>query len=115
MLKNLWRDPAYNERVSKAISISQKAAWSDPEKKAIRLSKFHTDEYRDAISKATSGKNNPRYDPELYDFVSPEGEVITSTQMEICIKFKLDRSHITKLCKGKALSHKGWTLKKAPD
>lgn len=112
---NMWLDPEYNKRVSRAISISQTESWADSGKKATRLAKFHNYDYRKKMSKATEGKSNPRYDHKTYDFVNPNGSLVTCTKMELYTDFGLDKSHITKLCTGKAKSHRGWTLKKAPE
>ena len=99
----------------KSISDAQKEAWSRPEAKKNRLAKRNTDSYRAKVSIATSGVNNPMYDDTIYEFISPSGGIVLSTKIQLYTKFNLDKSHITKLCLGMSMSHKGWRLKKAPE
>lgn len=114
-LKSQWKDSDWAEKTSASISKSATEAWANPEKKKVRLDKRNTPEYRAAMSSATSGVNNPRYDDTLYNFVSPTGEVFVKTKLSMHQMTGLDRSHITKLCKENIKSFKGWTIKKAPE
>lgn len=49
-------------------------------------------------------------DPTIYLFKNTEEEVFKGTRMELCKKYNLDRSSVTKLVKNKVKSVKGWQL-----
>lgn len=114
-VKAQWENPDWAAKTSESIRQAATKAWADPLKKKERLAKRNTPEYRATMSSVTTGENNPRYDPTLYDFISPTGEVFTETKLSINAKIGLSRTHLTKLCSGKANSVKGWTIKKAPE
>lgn len=113
--KSLWSDSDYRSMMSRSISESATKHWSDPERKAERLAKRDSKQYRDALSVASAGIRNPRYDKEIYDFVSPEGHHVKSTKLDLYTRYNLDKSHVTSLVKGRLKQHKGWTMKKAPE
>ena len=114
-MRNLWEDAEYRIKMSVAISESAVQSWSDADKKKARLEKRNTPKYRAAVSKATRGESNPRYDCKEYEFMSPGGIVVVSTKMNLYVTYGLDKSHITKLVLGKLRQVKGWRMNKAPD
>lgn len=114
-MSELWGNEKYREEQSKRISHAAKKSWSYPDKKKQRLS-FMDMEYREDASMRTSGSLNPRHDPSLFEFHHDNLGAVSMTKYDFYTKFNLDKSHVTKLCNGKSMSHKGWRIKeKAPN
>ena len=111
----LWGNEHYKVEQSKRISHAAKKSWSDPDNKKERLS-FMDKEYRQDTSMRTSGSLNPRHDANIFEFHHDHLGAVSMTKYDFYTKFNLDKSHVTKLCNGKLMSHKGWRLKeKAPE
>lgn len=113
-LLEMWRNESNRAAWSESISKSAKKSWSNPKKKKDRLS-YIDDDYRKSVSIRNTGKSNPNYDDTMFSFNHIESGEVTMTKYEFYMKYGLDKSHITKLCKGKIKTHKGWSIKKAPE
>lgn len=92
VVKNLWADKEFREKQFSAV----KKLWEDPAYRKI-MHRF--------------GKNHPRCDNTIREWIYDDGTVEKSTTYEMYTKYNLTRNLLTRIIKGKAKSHRGWRLK----
>lgn len=57
-----------------------------------------------------TGPTNYRYNHTIYTFVHKDGRVETTTQNEMCLRYKLCQPNVTAMLKGRQKSVSGWSL-----
>jgi hypothetical protein len=105
-------DPFYKEKNKKMTTDS----WKDPSIREKRISRLRitcsTIEFKQKMSKVTSGKNNPCFDHTVYKWVHTSGLQETLTRYDLIKKYNLSKVIICRIIKGKTISNKGWKLLK---
>lgn len=107
-------DPLVRNRMSAA----GKANWTDERKAAASIdakAQISRPNHMAAIIEANSGIKNSNYNHTIYNFTHSEHGDISCTQWELRKKYGLSPHHLSAVCHGRRVHHKGWGIKKAPN
>lgn len=124
-IKEIYKSPEVKARKSRATKEMCKSPEVRARKSKASKEMWERDDYRAKMEKirkspewrakqsevAVKGKEHPRYDHNVYTFRNLEtGEIFTGTQRIFIETYKLDRSVVSGLIKGKHKSVKGWVM-----
>lgn len=117
------KNKRHSEETKKKISESNKGKKVSEEtrKKLSESHKGHkvSEETKKKLSKINKGKKphintikaSIKYNEKTYTMKSPNGDIITFTNMKkFCVKNNLSNSKLCLVASGKRKTHKGWTL-----
>jgi hypothetical protein len=101
-LKKWYSDPANRQKIieksNNPESITKlkeglRKAWSRPE-----------------VKEKHTGRNNPSYDHNIYEWHHKNGTIEHLTRNDLEIKYNLDQPNLSALLKGRAKTHGGWRV-----
>lgn len=101
--RNYWTGRPKSEESRRKMSLARKG-------------RTHSQEYKDKMSETLKLRGTPTWAVEAnskrFIVTTPEGETIEGTNLaKFSVDNKLDPSHLSKVARGKAKSHKGYTAR----
>ena len=94
--------------------IHKNRKFSEESRKKMSDSKIgvrKSEEHKNNIAKAQKNRNNELYRKYIYTFISPLGEITTTTEIsDFCSKHNLTHSKVNYVSRGIYSHHKGWKV-----